>query len=67
MVILETQRLLFRDHAPEDLGPFCAMQSDPESLSSIRVLQKLGFAWVRRDEGEHIVFDEYELMKPVGT
>jgi RimJ/RimL family protein N-acetyltransferase len=29
-VILETQRLLFRDHEPQDLEPFCAMEADPE-------------------------------------
>jgi [ribosomal protein S5]-alanine N-acetyltransferase len=30
MIVLETNRLLFRDHAPEDLEPYCAMESDPE-------------------------------------
>jgi ribosomal-protein-alanine N-acetyltransferase len=29
-VILETERLLFRDHEPQDLEPFCAMEADPE-------------------------------------
>lgn len=29
MVKLETERLLFRDHEPEDLEPYCAMESDP--------------------------------------
>lgn len=28
--ILETERLLFRDHELEDLEPYCAMESDPE-------------------------------------
>ena len=30
MIVLETERLLFRDHSIEDLEPFCAMQADPE-------------------------------------
>jgi len=30
MIALETQRLLFRDHAPADLEPFCALETDPE-------------------------------------
>ncbi len=30
MTILETARLLFRDHQPEDLEPYCAMEADPE-------------------------------------
>jgi ribosomal-protein-alanine N-acetyltransferase len=29
-VILESDRLLFRDHEPEDLEPFCVMEADPE-------------------------------------
>jgi RimJ/RimL family protein N-acetyltransferase len=29
-VILETERLLFRDHEPEDLEPFCVMEADPD-------------------------------------
>jgi ribosomal-protein-alanine N-acetyltransferase len=29
-VILETERLLFRDHEPEDLEPYCTMEADPE-------------------------------------
>jgi ribosomal-protein-alanine N-acetyltransferase len=29
MVRLETERLLFRDHEPEDLEAYCAMESDP--------------------------------------
>jgi RimJ/RimL family protein N-acetyltransferase len=29
-VILETERLFFRDHEPRDLEPFCAMEADPE-------------------------------------
>ena len=28
MVILETERLLFRDHEPSDLEPYCAMEAD---------------------------------------
>lgn len=30
MIVLETERLLFRDHEPEDLERFCAMEADPE-------------------------------------
>lgn len=30
MIALETTRLLFRDHEPSDLEPFCAMEADPE-------------------------------------
>lgn len=29
MVRLETERLVFRDHEPEDLEAYCAMESDP--------------------------------------
>lgn len=29
-VVLETERLLFRDHEPDDLEPFCGMEADPE-------------------------------------
>lgn len=29
MVRLESARLLFRDHEPDDLEPFCAIESDP--------------------------------------
>ena len=30
MIRLETERLLFRDHIPADLEPYCEMESDPE-------------------------------------
>ena len=30
MIVLETERLLFRDHTLEDLDPFCALEADPE-------------------------------------
>ena len=30
MIVLETERLLFRDHELDDLEPFCAMEADPE-------------------------------------
>lgn len=29
MVRLESERMYFRDHRPEDLGAFCEMESDP--------------------------------------
>jgi ribosomal-protein-alanine N-acetyltransferase len=30
MIVLESERLLFRDHEPADLDAFCAMEADPE-------------------------------------
>src|SRR5947199_10860676 len=30
MIILETPRLLFRDHERSDLDAYCAMEADPE-------------------------------------
>lgn len=30
MIVLETERLLFRDHELGDLEPYCAMEADPE-------------------------------------
>ena len=30
-VILETQRLLFREHEPADMEAYCAMEADPEA------------------------------------
>ena len=30
MIVLETERLLFRDQTLDDLEPFCAMEADPE-------------------------------------
>jgi len=30
MILLETERLLFRDHEPDDLEAFCEMEADPE-------------------------------------
>ena len=30
MIVLETERLLFREHEPDDLEPFCAMEADAE-------------------------------------
>lgn len=30
VIVLETERLLFRDHAPGDLEGYCAMEADPE-------------------------------------
>ncbi len=30
MIVLETDRLLFRDHQLDDLEPFCAMEADAE-------------------------------------
>jgi ribosomal-protein-alanine N-acetyltransferase len=30
MIVLETERLIFRPHEPGDLGAYCAMEQDPE-------------------------------------
>jgi RimJ/RimL family protein N-acetyltransferase len=30
MIILESERLLFREHEPSDLDAYCAMEADPE-------------------------------------
>jgi [ribosomal protein S5]-alanine N-acetyltransferase len=30
MIVLESQRLLFREHEPGDLDAYCAMEADPE-------------------------------------
>jgi len=30
MVVLESERLLFREHEPGDLDAYCAMEADPE-------------------------------------
>jgi ribosomal-protein-alanine N-acetyltransferase len=30
VIVLETERLLFRDHEPSDLDAYCAMEADPE-------------------------------------
>lgn len=30
MILLETERLVFRDHEPDDLESFCDMEADPE-------------------------------------
>lgn len=30
MIVLESERLLFRDHEPSDLEPYCQMEADPE-------------------------------------
>ena len=30
MIVLETERLLFRDHEASDLDAYCAMEADPE-------------------------------------
>ncbi len=37
MSILETERLLFRNHIGADLEPYCAMESDPEYRSPQQV------------------------------
>jgi RimJ/RimL family protein N-acetyltransferase len=76
MIVLETERLLFRDHQPEDLDPYCAIEADPEvrryivagvemgNDESLRVLEKLGFTWPSTEKGERRSFHEFELRNP---
>lgn len=47
MILLETERLLFRKHEPEDLEPFCEMEADPE------VRRFVGGKPRTRDAAEH--------------
>lgn len=46
MIVLETERLLFREHEPGDLDAFCAMEADPE------VRRYVGGAPRTREEAE---------------
>ena len=54
MVVLSSQRLLFREHEPGDLAAFCEMESDPEyrhpdvvhSLSELE--RSFREAWMRK-------------------
>ena len=57
MIVLETARLLFRDHEPGDLDPFCAMEADPE------VRRYVGGRPRTREEGEQKFRDVY--LKPI--
>lgn len=56
MVRLESERLIFRDHEPQDLGPFCDMESDPLYRGHQRVYprdhlaQKFTQTWLPRKE-----------------
>jgi len=52
MVILETERLLFRAHETEDLEAYCAMETDPE------VRRYVGGAPRPRDVAEKRFHDE---------
>jgi ribosomal-protein-alanine N-acetyltransferase len=47
MILLETERLLFRDHTLEDLDPFCALEADPA------VRRFVGGRHRTREEAEH--------------
>ena len=133
MHVLETERLLFRDHEDADMEPYCEMESGPEyrapqrvhpraeversddgevipgearlayylarpywgrglateagrafvlrgfdelglarieagmnaaNLASVRVVEKLGFVWVRSGQGGGNRWHEYELRNP---
>ena len=47
MIVLETERLLFRDHEPRDLEPFCAIEMDAEVRRFVG-----GFPRTRREAGK---------------
>jgi ribosomal-protein-alanine N-acetyltransferase len=58
MIILETERLLFRDHEEADLQPFCEMEADPE------------YRWPQRprsrEEAEATFHEVWLPRKPMG-
>lgn len=58
MTRLETPRLLFRDHLPEDLESYCAMESDAEYRRPQRVHP--------REELERSFRDTWLRPKPMG-
>jgi RimJ/RimL family protein N-acetyltransferase len=73
MIILETERLLFRDHIPADLEAFCAMEADPivatveaGNDASAHILRKLGFSWQRLEPGEQRSYNHFELLNTGG-
>ncbi len=53
MIVLETERLLFRDHTLEDLDSFCALEADPE------VRRFVGGRPRTREEAEHRFRDRF--------
>lgn len=58
MTILETERLLFRDHTLEDLDPFCALEADPQ------VRRFVGGRPRTREEAEHRFRDRFLRPAP---
>jgi ribosomal-protein-alanine N-acetyltransferase len=58
MIVLETERLLFRDHTLEDLDPFCALEADPE------VRRFVGGRHRTREEAEHRFRDRFLRPAP---
>jgi [ribosomal protein S5]-alanine N-acetyltransferase len=58
MIVLETERLLFRDHTLEDLDPFCALEADPE------VRRFVGGKPRTREEAEHRFRDRFLTPAP---
>jgi ribosomal-protein-alanine N-acetyltransferase len=58
MIVLETERLLFRDHTPEDLDVFCALEADPE------VRRFVGGRPRTREEAEHRFRDQFLRSTP---
>jgi RimJ/RimL family protein N-acetyltransferase len=69
MIVLETARLLFRHHEEADLERKLGLSrieagANTLNLASNRVLQKLGFVWVRSGEGGGNSYHDYELRNP---
>jgi [ribosomal protein S5]-alanine N-acetyltransferase len=58
MIQLETERLLFRDHEPDDLEAYCAIESDPEYRAPQRVHPRL--------ELERSFRETWLVPKPMG-
>jgi ribosomal-protein-alanine N-acetyltransferase len=53
----------FVSHGFEELGMQRIVASvETGNAASVRVLEKLGFAWVRHEKGEFRSFDHYELQ-----
>lgn len=58
MHVLETERLLFRDHEDADMEPYCEMESDPEYRAPQRVHP--------REELERSFRERWLPPKPMG-
>jgi RimJ/RimL family protein N-acetyltransferase len=64
MIILETERLLLRFGFKELGLSRIEAGANTLNLASNRVLQKLGFVWVRSGEGGGNSYHDYELRNP---